>query len=173
MTRAEILKAYPNASESFIKHNLGDGSFASVPVKLVNEAMRQHMVGNEQRLERLDVNAVQRPNKDIDDLNKTERLRYHYLQMLKVPNLRVQAITLKLANNCRYTADFTYVDENGRMVFEDVKGTTKNKSTGQPTYWAEEDSKLKMKFAARSYPEFRFLIVFKHKDQWILNEVEI
>lgn len=82
-------------------------------------------------------------------LNKLERAYLTYLQVLGVPCLNVQAITLKLADDCRLTVDFTYRDENGVFTFVDTKG------------FQREDALLKMKFAKQRFPEFRFVIVTK------------
>jgi hypothetical protein len=102
------------------------------------------------------------PGRSTDEqkLNKTETRRLNYLRALKVESLRFHAITLKLADDCRLTVDFTYV-EGGRMVFEDVKG------------FQREDALIKMKMAARLFSEFRFVIV---KEQgvgmgWEVKEV--
>lgn len=93
-----------------------------------------------------------RPSTDEQKLNKLEKSYLWYLRSLRVPQLRIQAITLKLADDTRYTADFTYVDENGRMVFADTKGAH---------VW--EDAIIKMRVAARQFTEFRFTIVTQVK----------
>jgi len=93
-------------------------------------------------------------------LNKTERARLDYLRMLKMPHLMIQSVTLKLAFDCRLTPDFSYIDENGRMTLEDVKG------------FQREDALIKMKVAARLFPFFRFVIVKKIKSGWDIFEVK-
>lgn len=100
-----------------------------------------------------------RESTDEAKLNKTERAYLAHLLMLKVPNLRVQKITLKLAWDTRLTVDFTYVDENGRLTFVDVKG------------FQREDALIKMRVAASQYPEFRFVIVKREKGGWETTEV--
>lgn len=98
---------------------------------------------------------------DEAKLNKTEKAYLAYLRMLKVPQLRIQAVTLKLADDCRFTADFTFVDENGRMTFVDVKG------------FQREDALIKIKMAAREFLEFRFVIVKKQKGiGWEITDVK-
>lgn len=106
------------------------------------------------------VSMVASLSTDEVKLNKTEKARLAFLRMLAVPHLKIQAITLKLADDCRFTADFTYVDENGRLTFEDVKG------------FQREDAFLKIKFAARTFSEFRFLIVKKSGSGWNIDEVK-
>jgi hypothetical protein len=92
-----------------------------------------------------------RPDTDETRLNKTERAYLAHLRMLKVPHLRVQKITVKIADDCRLTPDFSYVDANGRGVFVDVKG------------FQREDALIKMKVAARNFSEYRFVIVTRRK----------
>lgn len=108
----------------------------------------------------LDVSA--RPSTREQKLNNLERRRLAYLRRLNVPSLRIQAITLLIAEDCRYTADFTYLDCNGRMVFEDTKG---------PHVW--EDSLIKMKTAAHQFTEFRFVLVREDRiGGWVAQEVK-
>ena len=94
-----------------------------------------------------------------EGLNKLETKRLAYLRMLKVPLLRVQAIKLRLADNTHYTADFTYLDVNGKLTFEDTKG---------PHIW--EDSWIKAKVAASLYPEYRFVVVREDGMGWTIQE---
>lgn len=95
-----------------------------------------------------------RPTTDESKLNKTERAYLWHLRKLNVPLLRIQQHTLKLADDCRLTVDFTYMNANGRLVFVDVKG------------FQREDALIKMKVAARQFPEFDFVIVKREKGQW-------
>lgn len=101
------------------------------------------------------------PTTREERLNKTEKARLAYLRALGVPSLRIQAITLLVAEDCRYTADFTYLDPDGRMVFNDVKG----KHT-----W--EDSLIKIRNCAREFTEFRFIITHRDGCAWIETEIK-
>jgi len=102
-----------------------------------------------------------RPITDAAKLNKTEQARLWHLQALKVPALGIQAITLKLGDDCRFTPDFNYIGENGEMVFEDVKG------------FQRDDALVKIKVAARTYTWARFLIVKKDgKVGWEITEIK-
>jgi len=96
---------------------------------------------------------------DEAKLNKTEKARLDYLRMLDF-DVKVQAITLKIADDCRFTADFTYLDFNGRMIFEDVKG------------FQREDALIKIKNCARQFRFFDFVIVKKTKSGWDVTEVK-
>ncbi len=64
----------------------------------------------------------------------------------------IQNITLKLADDCRLTPDFNFVNANGRLEFVDVKG------------FQREDALIKMKVAARLYRWADFTIVKRDKE---------
>jgi hypothetical protein len=81
-----------------------------------------------------------RPTTDEDKLNKLERAFLAYLRAINPPYIGIQNVTLKLAHDCRFTPDFTYVDQSGLLWFVDVKG---------PHQW--EDSLIKIKTAARMF----------------------
>ena len=59
-----------------------------------------------------------------------------------------ERVTLKLAAGCRYTPDFDVWLADGTMEFVDAKG-------GGPM---NETSRVKIKVAAESYPQFTFVI---------------
>lgn len=84
-------------------------------------------------------------------LNKLEAEYLRILQVRRV-GVRSQAITLKLANGVRYTPDFFQLDS---VEAWEVKGRH-----------AWEDSLIKLKFAAKEYPEIRFTLVWKEDGQW-------
>jgi hypothetical protein len=150
MTAEELRCRFPMASESFIINN-ADGSGGKRPADTGEMAEKPAVSANFQS----------RPTTTEQRLNKLEKSRLQYLRMLKVPNLRVQSFTLRLAEDTRLTPDFSYLDENGRMVFEDTKG----KHT-----W--EDALIKLRVASRIYNEFRFLIVKRDETGgWITKEI--
>ncbi len=141
MTRNEILRRFPNAVESFIRANLGESSTELVPAP--------------KRV--LSVFAQERPKLTTDELglNKTERRFYEGLKRglcafsgtMNWDCIHVQAVTLKLADDCRLTVDFVCVDQVGHEDFIDVKG------------FQREDALIKMKVAARMFPHKTFWIV--------------
>ena len=88
-----------------------------------------------------------RPSTDEDRLNKTEKLYLAYLRVFNYSYLGIQNITLKLADDCRLTPDFNFINDAGRLVFIDVKG------------FQREDALIKMKMAARTYRWADFFIV--------------
>lgn len=66
-----------------------------------------------------------------------------------------QAITLLLADDCRYTADFETRMEGGDFRFWEVKGAH---------VW--EDSIIKLRVAARTFPFWTFIKAQKLEGQW-------
>jgi len=110
---------------------------------------------------------VKRTKSAEDRLNKTERqlllmLRAGYLadQYGPYQTIRIQAITLLLANDCRYTPDFATVAGN-RLTLWECKG---------PHCW--EDSWVKFKAAAALFPELRFVWAQRDKGgEWHVKEV--
>ena len=96
---------------------------------------------------------------DEGRLNKTEAAYLAHLRVL-YPAVGIQDITLKLADDCRLTPDFNYINENGRFVFVDVKG------------FQREDALIKMKVAARKFRWADFHIVKKQSGGWDVSEVK-
>lgn len=100
------------------------------------------------------------PSTEVSKLNKTERAYHQYLVCMNYQWLGVQNITLKLADDCRLTPDFAYLDKDGHLVMIDVKG------------FQREDALIKMKVAARMFPWIRFVIVKRNPNGgWAHNEV--
>ena len=62
----------------------------------------------------------------------------------KIEAWRFEAITLVLAPDCRYTPDFFIVECDGSITVAETKG-----------YW-RDDAKIKIRVAARLFPEFTF-----------------
>ena len=99
------------------------------------------------------------PSNDEVKLNKTERARLGYLRCCG-QEVGIQAVTLKLGDDCRFTPDFNYITTEGRMVFEDVKG------------FQRDDALVKIKVAARKFNWATFLIVKKDKTGWAVTEIK-
>lgn len=83
-------------------------------------------------------------------MNKTEaayadtlRLRQHAGE---IAAFHFEAVTLKLAADCRLTPDFMVILADGLVQFHEVKGHF------------EEDAKIKIKVAAQTFP-FAFVLV--------------
>ena len=71
---------------------------------------------------------------------------------------RYEGITLKLADDTRYTPDFTLMLANGEMEMHETKG------------FMRDDAWVKLKVAAQQFP-FRFVLVKKAKGGWEYKEV--
>ncbi len=96
-----------------------------------------------------------KPSTDESKLNKTEKAYLAHLRAKYGPDaVSIQAITLKLGDDCRFTPDLGYIrPEDDRWVLVDVKG------------FQREDSLVKLKTAARLFRrEFEFQIVKKNKN---------
>lgn len=103
-----------------------------------------------------------RPTTDVEKLNKTER---SFLDLLRereqrgiIEQIGVQDMTLKLADDCRYTPDFRAVVDR-RLTFYETKG------------FFRDDAKVKLKVAARQFRWARFVLVTKEKQGWIETEI--
>lgn len=95
-------------------------------------------------------------------MNGHEQKRFKYLKCMAYPYLRDHALTFLLGHDCRYTPDFSYVDENGFYTFEEVKG------------FRREDAMVKLRVVARAFREFRFKLVSYNKNthDWSVKEVK-
>lgn len=90
-------------------------------------------------------------------MNKTEAAYAERLQMVQrhgaIRSFAFQAVTLKLADDTRYTPDFFVIASDGVVECHEVKG-----------FW-RDDAKVKIKVAARLFP-FRFMAASKSKTGW-------
>lgn len=97
---------------------------------------------------------------DVQNLNKTERSFYDILMLDQRHILIwVQAFTLKMADDTRYTPDFVTLTDGKLMAWE-VKG------------FFRDDAKVKIKVAARMFPVFTFTLVRKDKSGWTYETVK-
>lgn len=99
-------------------------------------------------------------------LNKTEqRFEIYLRQVFKTEPILAQSITLEIANGCRYTPDFVVIQPRetpDAYVFRayEVKG---------PHMW--DDSIVKLKVAARSYPWIQFNICSRSGFGWRIERI--
>ena len=98
-------------------------------------------------------------------MNKTEA---RYEQLLEGRRLAgelrrhdYEALTLRLAHDCRYTPDFFVIAADGRIELHEVKGAH---------IW--EDSKIKIKVAAAQFPCFKFYLAKWEHGEWTIAEVK-
>lgn len=89
-------------------------------------------------------------------LNKTEQ-RYFQILKERFPFGHVQAHTIKLqlAEKCWYLPDFSYVLPTGALVFVETKGA-----------FERDDAIVKLKTAARQFPQFTFIKAKYVKGKW-------
>lgn len=96
----------------------------------------------------------------IQKLNKTERA-WMELRMFTKPKLfRVQHLTIRLADHCRYTPDFFEISRHGEMIAWEVKG-----------FW-RDDARVKIKVAASQEPWLQFWAVFRRKGYWHTEHIK-
>jgi hypothetical protein len=92
------------------------------------------------------------------DMNGTERdyaitLEARYRNG-EIAAWRFEKVTLKLADDTRYTPDFWVVYPTGRVEFIEVKG-----------FW-RDDARVKIRVAAAQFPEFAFHAARKDRGGW-------
>jgi hypothetical protein len=101
------------------------------------------------------------PWKPEDGLNQTERrylekLRAEHAAMMETITIRIQAYRLELAPKCTYTPDFSvYYSTTNHIRFLEVKGA-----------FIRDDALVKLKTAARLYPEHTFYLCQWKNSQW-------
>lgn len=83
-------------------------------------------------------------------MNKTEAAYAHTLELRKMAGevlwYRYEGITLKLAHDTRFTADFAVMDRDGYLSLHEVKG------------FMRDDAHVKLKCAAELFP-FKFYLI--------------
>lgn len=104
------------------------------------------------------------PERDLfRDMNKTERAYAMILEAKRrageIREWRFERVTVKLADDCRYTPDFFVVAGDGACEFHEVKGG-----------FIREDAKIKLKVAAEQFP-FRFVLCQLLKTGWEFTEM--
>lgn len=146
-------------------------------MKISHEALRKMFERNKALAQKnvhllsQEAGVVERSGMKIRDttdqarLNKTEREYWEHLKQSQLLDecivwIGVQNITLKLADDCRYTPDFWTVEVGGQIVAREVKG-----------FW-RDDAKVKIKVAARLFPWIKFVVVKKLQYSWSEEEVK-
>lgn len=80
-----------------------------------------------------------------------------------------EAMTFKLAKDLRYTPDFMAQAWDGQLFAYEVKGSKKNKETGEKSALVEDASLIKIKAAAQLFPVV-FRMAWKGKEGWEWRE---
>lgn len=135
MTEQQLRAVFPRASEEFIRANCGEVKVDRQPIEVKEQVQAE--------------------------ANKLNKLEQAFLLRLRAenPKIYIQAITLKLADDCRYTPDFVAIKGNSIMVYE-VKG------------FMRDDALVKLKVAARMFSWMNFVLVTrKGKDNWIYANI--
>ena len=100
-------------------------------------------------------------------MNGTEASYAAQLELRKragqIADYRFEALTLKLAHDTRYTADFLVIKADGGIELHEVKG------------FLREDANVKLKTAAALFPWFRFVVIYRRGTKadpiWAAREV--
>jgi hypothetical protein len=110
-------------------------------------------------IQNLVMNLTVQKSTDEQKLNKLETAWLAEMRRRNYEWIGVQNITLKLADDLRYTPDFS-AKVGGDLVFFETKG------------FFRDDARGKLKTAARQFPLFRFVLVTKEKMQWTETPVK-
>lgn len=98
---------------------------------------------------------------ELGVMNKTEARYAQHLDALiaggDVAAWKFEAVKIRLAKRTWLTIDFFVWTPDGRIELHEVKGRKGDR------YYATEDSKLKVKFAAEEYPQWTVRIVWPAK----------
>lgn len=96
-----------------------------------------------------------------EGMNKTEKARAIELEAMKrtgkIAGWWFEKVTLKLADDTRYTPDFMIQENDGSIRFEETKG-----------FW-REDAKVKTKVAASLFP-FPIRSLSKTSTGWAITD---
>jgi len=90
-----------------------------------------------------------------DGLNKTEQRYLVWLRTLADTRIWVQCIGLRLAKKCFYYPDFGALDHNGLRFID-----TKHSRDSGKTPFIEDDSLVKLKWAAQLYRPMPFFVAW-------------
>lgn len=106
---------------------------------------------------------LRNPRRTPGQMNRTEAAWRDNLELQKAGGSIVwygyEAMTLKLAHDCRYTPDFIVVTNDGEVQAHEVKG-----------FW-RDDARVKVKVAAEKFSWIKFVCVTKGKGRWGVEEI--
>jgi len=113
----------------------------------------------------------------VSDMNTTEAQYSQELDLRlragEIAWYRFEGVTLKLADDTRYTPDFLVMLASGELECHEVKGTTTKTSSSGIKYkapYCRDDAKVKIKVAAAAFP-FRFKLLFLVNGAWQEEEI--
>lgn len=110
-----------------------------------------------------------------ETLNQTEKEFFELLKSSGYARVQPHAIRLELADKCTYLPDFYCVMD---VMVHTTTGTSKpHHSSRLHIYEVKgrhmwEDGWIKLKIAARMYPEFNFFFAQKKGGQWKVKQVK-
>lgn len=100
--------------------------------------------------------------------SKLEAAYATYLHGLKLAGdimlYRYEPVTLRLANDVRYTPDFWIAFKNGSEEYHEVKGYAKGLLASK--------GMVKVKVAASQWPTWKFVLVTRYRGVWEQRELE-
>ena len=85
--------------------------------------------------------------------------------------VKAQAVTLEIANGCRYTPDFVTVET---VMLRDEGGNWRHSrqlSAYECKGFMRDDAAVKLKVAAALYPWIAFHLVTRRKGEWRIEQV--
>lgn len=164
MNAQELKKYFPHVTEAIIRRSVTpdypETTKGSEIARRVREEVQQLPRAARERWARAAaaVAADQRLSGAVR-LNKLEQAWLNEMKERRYAEIRIQSITLKLGPDCRYTADFSALAEDGLCLFE-VKGP-----------FRREDAMVKLRVAAAMYCYLTFYLVERINGQWKLTWV--
>lgn len=135
MTINELRRRFPGMSKDMINKNLGET--LTIEESLIPKA-----------------SVSCKPTTDESKLNKWEAQWLAVLRSRYFAWIGIQSVTLKLADDCRYTPDFWTLGVGGKLIAWEVKG------------FMREDAKIKIKVAARIFSWVQFVLVTRDGKSW-------
>lgn len=152
MTEAEILK--------IARERGGTIGQSMAEMAATREAYRTQKI-DLSGASKLSTRARGRPKHEPGRMNKSEKLHSLLLDeriaLGEVAAYWFESVKLRLADKTWLCPDFLVMLSDGTLQFEEVKGHM------------EDDSAVKLKVAARLYPQFKFVIFFKDKAVVVSN----
>jgi len=103
-------------------------------------------------------------------MNKTEAAFFRVVEVRRMggefAQVGFETVTFRLGYDCRYTPDVACWTPNGNVVCFEVKGRKGR------TYYARDDSLVKLRAAAAMYPKVKFILVWPDGEGWETKEIQ-
>jgi hypothetical protein len=108
-------------------------------------------------------------------MNRTEQAFSEYLQEHKVAGLILdwwfEAITIRFAEDTRYTADFLVLELDKTLTLIETKSSYLSRKTNKVTTLAHDDSLVKLKTVSQFFPFRCKLAVWQPTKTWAIKEI--